>query len=255
MRGVNRMVQLLRSPDYGVTKATTPLARLLRTILRDLNVTDMEWERLVGKYLDDIMTTGEPIVSTRSTLKGNICKELSRPEMDWKVFCKSLCIINCDRVSMEIELRHLDMVFITAFDKINQTANSGRKLATIFKQLRLALKIGPREWLRLMNVYLNSPLLSIPKRGAERSAVKSKVDKELRTDSMTWKMFMRGMRFLGMHEMGITLTIHRDSKVTKHSLRITNIVDSACFQQRYTDQCKLEEEQRLKLVDVKIKSD
>merc|ERR1712093_71309 len=115
-----------------------------------------------------------------------------------------------DRVVLEIELKRLDEVSIHSYDGINRNKDAGEILALIFKRIRLDLGIGPDNWILLMDTFLKAPELGLPDRGGERSAVKSKVEKDLGTDTMTWKMFLRGMRFLGVHEMALKVICFRD---------------------------------------------
>lgn len=251
MRGRNRMVQLLKSDDYGRSKVRDALAGLFRTILAELDVSSMEWERRVNLYLNDVLKDQVQKGSSKSTLKGNINKELAKEEMGWKVFCKSLVVLGVERAVFEIELHRFNEVSIHSYDGINRNVDAGIILANIFKRIRLDLGIGPHKWLLLMDTFLKSPELGLPDRGGERSAVKSRVEKELTTPSMTWKMFQRGMRFLGVHEMTLRVICFRGGEESTHRLRIRNVSNGADFQKRY-EQVSLEREERLKRIQTPI---
>lgn len=251
MRGRNRMVQLLKSDDYGRSRVKDALAGLFRTVLSDLEVTAMEWERRVNLYLNNTLKDQAERVSSVSTLRGNINKELSKDEIAWKVFCKSFVVLGMDRVVFEIELHRFNEVSIHAYDGINRDMDAGVILANIFKRIRLDLGIGPHKWLQLMDTFLKSPMLGLPDRGGERSSVKSKVEKDLTTPTMTWLMFLRGIRFLGVHEMTLKVICFRDGEESTHKLRIRNVVDGADFQKRY-EQVRLEREERLKSIQTPI---
>lgn len=247
MRGRNRMVQLLKQEDYGRGRVKDALAGLFRTILSDLEVTAMEWERGVNRYLDSITANSKGTGSSRSTLKGNITKECSKDEIAWKVFCKTFMILGIERTLFEIELKHFDNVTLHSYDGINRNKEAGVILAKIFKNIQNDLGIGPNKWIVHMDAFLKNPELGLPDRGGERSAIKSRVEKELNTSTMTWKMFLRGMRFLGVHEMALKVTCFRNNEETTHRIKISNVCNRVCFQQRYNEVLELRKERLEKL--------
>tara|TARA_B100001057_G_scaffold463613_1_gene517991 strand:+ start:206807 stop:207586 length:780 start_codon:yes stop_codon:yes gene_type:complete len=252
-RGKNSMVQLLKLSDYGRGRVKDALAGLFRTVLADLEVTPMEWERRVNKYLDTVEKENQS-GSSRSTLKGNITKEFSKDEIAWKVFCKTFLVLGMDRVVLEIELKRLDEVSIHSYDGINRNKDAGEILALIFKRIRLDLGIGPDNWILLMDTFLKAPELGLPDRGGERSAVKSKVEKDLGTDTMTWKMFLRGMRFLGVHEMALKVICFRDGEETSHRILIRNVCNRVSFRKRFEEVVKQRKERLEKLRQPIVKS-
>lgn len=233
MRGRNRMVQLLKQDDYGRGRVKDALAGLFRTILANLEVSCMEWERGVNRYLNSVLTDQVQTGSSRSTLKGNITKEFSKDEIAWKVFCKTFMVLGIDRVVFEIELSRFNTITLHAYDGINRNRDAGEVLAKIFNHIKLNLGIGPDKWIILMDTFLKTPELGLPDRGGERSAVKSRVEKELTTETMTWKMFLRGMRFMGVHEMTLKVICFRDDEETQHRIKISNVCNKVCFQRRF----------------------
>jgi len=253
MRGRNRMVQLLKLDDYGRGRVKDALAGLFRTILSNLEVTPMEWERRVNKYLDKELQEEVHTGSSRSTLKGNITKEFSKDEIAWKVFCKTFMVLGMERVAFEIELQRFNQVSIHVCDNIVRNKDAGFLLAEIFNNIRLDLEIGPEKWLMLMDTFLKAPELGLPDRGGERSAVKSRVEKELHTETMTWKMFLRGLRFLGVHEMSLKVICFRDGEESSHRIKIRNVCNRVCFQRRYkeVEQQRLERFEKLRQPIVK----
>jgi hypothetical protein len=233
MRGRNRMVQLLKQDDYGRGRVKDALAGLFRTILADLEVTAMEWERGVSRYLNTVQEDSTQTGSSRSTLKGNITKEMSKDEIAWKVFCKTFMVLGIERVVFEIELHRFKTITIHAYDGINRNKDTGEILALIFNRIQLDLGIGPDKWIVLMDTFLKTPELGLPDRGGERSAVKSRVEKELKTETMTWKMFLRGMRFMGVHVMALRVICFRGDEETQHRIKIKNVCNQECFQRRF----------------------
>jgi len=254
MRGRNRMVQLLKLEDYGRGRVRDALAGLFRTVLSDLEVTAMEWERKVNKYLNQVLKEDANKGSSRSTLKGNITKEFSKDEIAWKVFCKTFMVLGFERVAFEIELKRFDTVSLHSCEDIVRNKDAGILLAKIFKGIQLDLGVGPDKWMLLMDAFLKAPDLDLPDRGGERSAVKSRVEKELHTPTMTWKMFLRGMRFLGVHEMALKVICFRDGEETSHRIKISNVCNRVCFQRRYEEVVRLRQERFEKLRQPIVKS-
>jgi hypothetical protein len=62
-------------------------------------------------------------------------------------------------------------------------------LARLFRQILRDLDIDPNRWHRLMVRYLMDPRNKIPANGKDKSSARGNLNKELRRDRMTWKVF------------------------------------------------------------------
>tara|TARA_B100000767_G_scaffold100586_1_gene96529 strand:- start:258 stop:1004 length:747 start_codon:yes stop_codon:yes gene_type:complete len=248
------MVQLLKLEDYGRGRVKDALAGLFRIVLYDLEVTVMEWERMVNTYLDKVLQEDSQQGSSRSTLKGNITKEFSRDEIAWKIFCKAFMVLGFERVAFEIELKRFNTVTLHSCENIVLNKDAGLLLAKIFNDLQLDLGVGPDKWMLLMDTFLKAPDLDLPDRGGERSSVRSRVEKELHTPTMTWKMFLRGMKFLGVHEMALNVICFRDGEETSHRINISNVCNRVCFQRRHDEVVELRQARFKKLRQPIVKS-
>ena len=78
------------------------------------------WNDLINKYLND-PRNGINIQDrdTKSSARGNITKELTRPEITWKVFCKGLRVINACKMELSIKLHLEDGTIIEHEDVLN----------------------------------------------------------------------------------------------------------------------------------------
>ena len=94
--------EMLNSEDKQRRQARGVLARLFRQILLDVKMTPLMWNNLMIKYLNDpengIANTGRE----RSSARGNLNKELHRPNMTWKVFLKGIRFLRPMKVRFEV---------------------------------------------------------------------------------------------------------------------------------------------------------
>lgn len=104
----DNMSQILTSPDkkenetYGVGGV---LARLYRRILANLNINGGVWNALMFDYLsnpDNRIPTNQ---KDRTSIRGNIIRELARPQMTWKVFFKGLRFIQVVEFDITVGLK------------------------------------------------------------------------------------------------------------------------------------------------------
>lgn len=95
---------MLLSPTKDVTKARGILARLFRQIMMDLNITPMMFNNLMIKYLSNPANGNFNDGKSRSSERGNLIKEIRRPNMSWNVFLKCLRFLNPISIRFEVHL-------------------------------------------------------------------------------------------------------------------------------------------------------
>ncbi len=89
----NKFISMLHRPDKGMAAthgSSGVLSRLFRKMLIDLNVTPMKFSGLLADYVRDSKNKVPDNRRDISSVQGNLTKELSRPDMTWKVFCKGV---------------------------------------------------------------------------------------------------------------------------------------------------------------------
>lgn len=98
-----KLKTMLASPDKGMSSAEGVLSRLFRQILADNNVGAYAWNNLMERYLNDDRNGIPKNGKDRSSARGNLGKELSRPAMTWKVFRKALQFLGARRIKFTVE--------------------------------------------------------------------------------------------------------------------------------------------------------
>ena len=94
--------------DFGPPIKTGPsdsvLASLFRTVLMDLGITAIRFEKLLDRYIIQAKLPNN--VKEASSQRGNLRKELLKTTMSWKVFIKGLMFLNVIKFDITIRLYH-----------------------------------------------------------------------------------------------------------------------------------------------------
>lgn len=102
----HKLLTILQRPDKGMAAThgvTGTLSRLFRKMMVELNITPMKFSALLADYVRDKRNKVPDNRRDQSSIMGNLTKELSRPDMTWKVFCKGVRFLQFTR--FEICLR------------------------------------------------------------------------------------------------------------------------------------------------------
>ena len=79
-------------------------AGFYRSILDDINMNPMWWDALMRDWIEDYKQgAGEEPRKKITSMRGNLMKELGKPEMTWKVFSKGLRFLQ--PIKVEVSLR------------------------------------------------------------------------------------------------------------------------------------------------------
>lgn len=104
-----KIMELLTLPDRGANEPDGPngiLARLFRIILWQLNITPMRFGKYMNDYIHDKRNRIKDTRSAHTSARGNLMKELGKPEMTFKVFMKGLRFIKVVRIEFIIKAHH-----------------------------------------------------------------------------------------------------------------------------------------------------
>lgn len=82
------------------------LASLFQSILVELGVNAAKFNVLMEQFLSDHRNQLPENIRDKSNVRGNLRKELLKPHMTWKVFCKGLRFLNISRFEIAITLHH-----------------------------------------------------------------------------------------------------------------------------------------------------
>jgi len=101
-----KLLHLLGRPDKGMGAThgvTGVLSRLFRSMLVELRVSPMRFSALLADYVRDKRNKVPDNRRDQSSIMGNLTKELSRPDMTWKVFCKGVRFLQYTRFEICIK--------------------------------------------------------------------------------------------------------------------------------------------------------
>lgn len=96
---------ILERDDKGASKATGVLSLIFRRTMADLNVNATMWNKLMLGYLGDKRNRIPNNSRARSSTRGNLTKELSKPNMTWRNFEKGIKFINPEEAVFTVELK------------------------------------------------------------------------------------------------------------------------------------------------------
>ena len=80
-------------------------------------------------------------------------------------------------------------------------------LAGLFRQLCNIMSVRAFAWASLMEMYLSNPANGIPQNSKDRATARGNLTKELLREHMSWKVFLKAVRFLGAIRAEFTIKI------------------------------------------------
>lgn len=86
----------------------------------------------------------------------------------------------------------------------SSSSNSDSILASFFRDIRRGISF--QTYARNIEMYLNTRV-DLVHRIKERSSARGNLKKELDRDTMTWKVFLRGLEIIGARKLKIQLTL------------------------------------------------
>lgn len=105
----NKLHRMLQAPDKEIGKthgSNGVLSRLFRQMLLDLNIGGSRFGSLLQDYIQD-SHHGAPLnKKDQTSMRGNLTKEFSRPQMTWKVFIKALRFLQLIKIDFVIKAYH-----------------------------------------------------------------------------------------------------------------------------------------------------
>jgi hypothetical protein len=107
----NQLNSILQDPDKGITRTHGVggvLPRLFRQILADRNIKFPQWGILMHDFLTDARNDPPKNKKDQTSMRGNLTKEFTRPQMTWKVFCKALRFLKVVKIDIAIRAYYED---------------------------------------------------------------------------------------------------------------------------------------------------
>lgn len=94
-------------------------------------------------------------------------------------------------------------------------------LSALFRQLLVLRDIDGWLWDRLMKSFLNDPRNGIQNNSRDRSSARGNLNKELKRDDMTWRVFLKALYFLDPVRVVFTVKVtFKDGKTNEVSARL-----------------------------------
>lgn len=225
------------------------LKRLFNMICLDSTnnegVSPVQWNKLMIDYIKNIGDSNTSM--DRSSIRGNMNKELHRPSMTWNVLCKGLQFLKFEACTVSVygdlhdgrefnaytsisfvdnsKFRHLfpkellcgNVVFRKESKNkrfIHRTFSNNYRcaLAKLFNLICLDITKGTGfsrlQWNSMLTAFINET--EGPLEADKRMNVRSNLNKEFLLSKMTWKVFCKGLRFLQVESFTIHMTVYRD---------------------------------------------
>lgn len=132
----NTMHDILDAKDKHLTKtygANGVLSRFWRQILLDLNITGSEFTTLLHNHIINPINRVVDNRKAQISYRGNLTKELAKPQMTWKVFMKALRFLNIVNIDITLNAYHYNGSITT--HKTNFSLGGRHNEAKFYKEL------------------------------------------------------------------------------------------------------------------------
>jgi hypothetical protein len=131
---------------------------------------------------------------------------------------------------------------LTAPDKeIKKTFGANGVLSRLFRKILWDLKIGPNRFGTLLQDYILNPLNGVPNNKKDQTSARGNLAKEFSKPQMTWKVFMKAMRFLQVWRIEFVVKLHHRGPGEKTTIHST-VVDLADYGAKEFDENDEQEE-------------
>jgi hypothetical protein len=203
------------------------LAKMFRTIRDDLG---LDADRLLYFVMRYVIKDKSLSQKETSSVIGNIKKELQRTYMSWKVFTKGLVILNVKELDLTLTLfrpGHEHSVHSITIDlrknkiqlKDSDEDDEAESLSDLYKKILNNLNIQIVAFNNLVNDYIVDA--NIPVNLKEVSCVRGNIKKELLKSTMTWKVFIKGLKFVHVKKLKLKVDLHHTlNKTTSHEINV-----------------------------------
>lgn len=96
-------------------------------------------------------------------------------------------------------------------------------LAKLFRKLCVALDLGAFGWQQLMQQYLDNPANGVKNNPKDRATARGNLNKELIRETLSWKVFLKAVRFFGAVRADFTVRLELPSgKVVKSTVTMVD---------------------------------
>jgi hypothetical protein len=193
------------------------LASMFQNLMLKLGINTSRFQQMITRYVaaqqPEVGVDPKDIAMARSYLK----KDLTKGEMTWRVFCKGIGFLGFPVFTFTVVLHHDNMpstshaIQVVVMDDPYRSPplekNVKKALAHLFRKIMLDLGIRTEIFNRLMEQYLMELSQSTSASVKSRASARRNLHAELLKDTMTWRVFCKGMKFLNIPKFIARVTV------------------------------------------------
>lgn len=222
----NPLTDVLSDPTRGVNRSHNILCFLFRKALlwgRDGKPVGFNgWSKRANEFFK------KPHNEIYKNDKGNLNKDLMRPEFTWPTFKKAVDFLDPLVATLTVELTWPDdnvtehtMVIDPAEDEsstdvfgsaeeTNNTPFEGKSppvnsLARFWRRIVIKEGITPEKWDKLLTQYVNAPISGIDLTTSTVNDARNNVNRQLMENTLSWTKFRMGLNFLDSKKVALIL--------------------------------------------------
>lgn len=103
--------------------------------------------------------------------------------------------------------------------RIRETKGINGILAALWRVMLRDLRVTPGKWGSLMHDYVLDSRNGVPDNTKDRTSMRGNLIKEFSREGLTWKVFCKGLRFLQIIKIDLTITAHHENgRITTHKI-------------------------------------
>jgi hypothetical protein len=200
------------------------LAELFRTIQYDLGISGPRMEVLISEFIINEKRNLPDNRVARFLVRGNIRRELERSSMTFKVFVKMLKIIGVKRMNFGVEIdfgnsapiqKHSVFVDLKNHSGKSIDEDGGQSVSAVMSHLwnhiREAQGYTTEQFDNLLSEFISSERKRIKDKRIAKLFTKGNVKRELEKPTMTFKVFIKGLRVISVKHVKVFVNIERSS--------------------------------------------
>jgi hypothetical protein len=206
--------------------ADSILSSMYRDILSDLQIKEEgRFLMLINKYVTRTIPPED--ISEISSVRNILRKNLMKSVMTWKVFIKGLKVLNVKKFDLAFHLKSTDgssvevavirtvLLDENAVKKEREINDSNKAISILFHDVLFEMNVNTSKFSSLIAEYIEKA--NIPSNIKEISSTRGNIKKELLKNTISWKVFIKGLMFLNVSRFDIGVSLHHtNGKITNH---------------------------------------
>jgi hypothetical protein len=220
------------STDIDVPLAPTGcvMASLLRQIFSDIGMSGSKFDIYVNEY---ILKNSKPGATARSITnqRNSIRREIFAETITWRTFLNAMSILRVKEFTLTVDLdrglgkvtRHEVLINNQDYSEDESKVTEGLKgLAILLSKIMIDIGVNATTFEEMVATYL----LRLKSAGIDNRSItnqRNNIRREFFTETITWRVFMKGLKFVGGVSFKIHVEIkHPSGRVTRHTKNVKN---------------------------------